>query len=189
MFTSRRIRLMVGALLATVLVGCGSNSGRTDSFSVQCRQLLSAGGTTVATASSSNCLDCDASNADAAIDNDLQSFATLTIGEVSSGGASLLATAQDGVAFPAGSLAGALISFPGGRSQANVTIRTYLQGAQNDEVLRPEPVVSGDDESLLVYAIQTTAVFDAIEVDFNRNGGNTVTESAQVHALCTDFEA
>lgn len=90
-----------------------------------------AGGSTAIDISVAGCASCDVSNLAAAIDGDPTTFATISFPPGTGGVVALRATAQEGIAYPALSDPGAILSTSGsGETVINrdFSFTTYLQG-------------------------------------------------------------
>jgi hypothetical protein len=164
------IRLLLVSVAATLSACSG---GGDDSASAACT-LLTGGGTTVAFTPSPSCVNCTAQNLSAAIDGSLSSGATITVPSGVSGTAGVTATAQNGIIFPSGSVAGSVVSFPTGQGNMFGLI-TYLDGVRQEVLL-----TSSSGTSPIYVSGDTTLPFDAIEITLNRT---TPAVDAQVDVL------
>lgn len=154
-----------------------------------CLGNLSGGGTEVSS-SEQACPTCTISDADKAIDALRDTYATMTFDPVG-GSATLRATSQSGVVFPAGYMAGLVMRLPDTRdpnAAIQLCIRTYLQGAmqETDSNYCSSPnVVSGlaggED---MAFKFSTTEPYDAVEVAITRTGG-TDSLSFRVYEYCS----
>ena len=169
-------------------VGGGGGGGGGNSA---CVSITGGGSQVTASADGVGCADCNVSNESAAVDDDLSTFATLTVNGASPGhGALIRATAQPGVVFPAGQKAGAYVSVPAGTGQTyTVTINTYLTGTlqeTNSSDNSQGGVLGGHGSSF--DGIATTKQFDSVEVFVNNNqaGG---TPEFHVYEICSDHSS
>lgn len=139
-----------------------------------------------------NTVTMSVANPNNAIDGSLTTPATLTVNG-STGptqGVAIRATAQNGIAFPAGKTAGAFYSVPSGTAQTyTVTIRTLLGNSSIQESNASDNSgggsgVSGGHPSRFT-GIVTTKPFDAVEVVVS----NTQSEPMprfEVFEICSD---
>jgi hypothetical protein len=105
------------------------------------------------------------------------------------GTVTLRATAQPGVVFPSGSLAGMVHSIAYGASTGlSITLATYAGGVQQEQFNFNSSGVgsstqSPDEPGRVSYT--TSAQYDAIELSFTRLSGSGVV-AARVHEFCSN---
>ena len=135
------------------------------------------------------CTQCRIGNAAAAIDGDTDSAAQLVVnGAAPAQGVALRATAQSGLIFPAGQLAGVFYSAPAGTVQNTViTISTFSGGLVQETTSSNNMSGVSGGRSRNFTGIRTSKPFDAVEVFIN----NTQMESDptfQVFEFCSDHQ-
>jgi hypothetical protein len=163
------------------LSGCGGDGGGAGG-SAACDSIT--GGTSSVTSTG------PASNPAAAADGDLYSYGTLLLTATSQSG-TIRATAQDGVVFPAGSRAGAFVTYLNQGSSNATLFRTYLDGVLV-ETESPgsgifDPTDSGTGATFYSGFV-TSAPFDAVEFSEIDNGANGTAEY-RVYEICSDGRA
>lgn len=149
---------------------------------------ISGGGTQATQSVQCTGAACAGNNKDAAIDNNLGTFATLQMGAGAVGRVRLRATAQEGIVYAAGTPAAVVygIQRSQGTSQNTVeTISTYLNGIlqETGNASSTSGVTSGDKPAGR-RAVGTSLPFDAIEFSYDQTGG-TATVEVQVYEFCT----
>lgn len=163
-----------GLAMAALLAGCGGGGG-----SSRCDSITGGG----ATVTASGPID----NRAAAADGNLGSHASLRLRSTAQTG-SVRATAQSGIVYPAGSVAGAFVSFL--NQGSNITgIRTYLNGMMVESATPGanfifEPASGGTGAELFV-GFTTRAQFNAVEFVETDNGSSGNAEY-RVYELCSD---
>jgi len=165
---------------------------------------ITGGGSKVSSQTEAGCIGCTIDHPEAAADGRTDRFASLTL--FSLAGASLRATAQPGIVYPAGGRAGVLYSPPannpnGDNIDAGGTwsygVRTYLRGTLQETGSSPvddEAIASGPSAAQRYLSIETTKPYDAVEAYFSdaqvRIGGQgQVTPGSaafKVYELCSD---
>lgn len=133
------------------------------------------------------CTQCRIGNAAAAIDGDAGSAAAVVVNAAAPAqGVTLRATAQSGVIFPAGRLAGLIYSAPGGTAQnTTVTISTLSGGLLQETTSSNNSNGIGGGRSRNFTGIRTSKPFDAVEVVIH----NTQAENEptfQVFEFCSN---
>lgn len=164
--------------LGVGISGCSGGGSGGGSGSVRCDS-ITGGGAEVSTTG-------PVSNANAAADGDLYSAARLNI-NASSQSATVRATAQTGIVFPAGSFASVFVTF--NNQGGNVTLlRTYLEGAlvetANPVAVTFEPANGGTGAELFL-GFRTNAPFDALEF-FESDDGSSGAPDYRVYEICSD---
>lgn len=157
------------AAVAVLLTGCGGG----DDGGALC-SAITGGGSTV----TSSCNGCSIADANNAADGDVDSFAAFTqnVSVVAYTG-NIRATTQPGMAFPAGSNAGVILT---GGAQG-LTINTYLGGTLQDS--HPAGIDNSDTGNPGQYYahVITTRPFDAVEIAASGETGEV-----HVYELCSD---
>lgn len=153
--------ICAGFVLA--LAGCsggGGSDGPGVTGTSDCRA-LSGGGTSVQFIS--NCSGCSSQNNSAAIDGDLDSKATMTMGAASSGSVELRAAAQPGIVYPQGSAVGIVYDITGSQQAAlQLSVVTYLNGAEQEVYPISTNGVGGGSGQSTKSLFTTHLMFDAI---------------------------
>jgi hypothetical protein len=184
-FSIRQAAASVAMLTLSACGGGGGNGGGGDTLpEINCEAI--SGGTAQAIAVE-NCSACGVSNAGAAIDNDLDTFAVLHMRAEATGTIGLRAVAQDGIVYPAGTPAAVVYGLSrnnGGSFNTAETISTYLDGVLQNTGTVSIAGVDGGDRPLGRRATGTTKDFDAIEYTYAQTGGTTEVE-IHVHEFCT----
>lgn len=112
-------------------------------------------------------------NPDRAVDNDLNNYASLNL-IVSAGGSGSFSIKDQVTDYPAGTFAGMNIDNPsifGAGLLSNLTITTYLDGAQRDQVSNtnllsvPSSLLSGTGRQIVGFV--TTQSFDEVQITLN----------------------
>ncbi|MES2684591.1 MAG: hypothetical protein V4650_13810 [Pseudomonadota bacterium] len=121
------------------------------------------------------CTQCSSSEAAAAIDGDLATAADLVVnGAAPAQGVALRATAQAGLIFPAGRLAGVFYSAPAGTTQSTmVTISTLAGGVVQESTSSNNTSGISGGRSRNFTGIRTSKPFDAVEIFINNNQAET----------------
>lgn len=142
----------------------------------------------VTTATDAGCVNCGVTNAPAAIDGDVNSAARVVVNSaVPAQGVTLRATAQAGVIFPAGRLAGLYYSAPAGTTQnTTVTISTLAGGVVQELSTSSNTSGIGGGRSKSFSGIRTTKPFDAVEIAI-RNSQVESEPVFQVFEFCSDL--
>jgi hypothetical protein len=186
--------VMVGlSLLAAGCGGGGGGGGDEDPAapvpSAACSYINGGGTTTMLT---TGCASCTVVDAAKAIDGDLDTYAQITWPAASGSGAmALRAIAQDGVIYPAGSMAGALISTHSGQvvAESAPDARTYQGDAPaSADCCATTNVVGGGGYTNRQYqriTVQSQTDFDAVEVSYAR-GGSDAEGVLRVYEFCSD---
>lgn len=187
----RNINTFAMVIASLLISGCdgGGNSGGGGAGGINCAA-ISGGGTQATQSVQCTGGACSGSNKDAAIDNNLGSFATLHLEPNAAGTVRLRATAQDGVVYPAGTPATVVYGIA--RSAGNSlntaeTISTYLDGVlqETGNASSTNGSTSGSKPAGR-RGIGTVLQFDAIELIYAQSGG-TATVDIQVYEFCTSF--
>lgn len=139
-------------------------------------------------ATDAGCVDCGITHAAAAIDGDLDSAAKLIVNSaVPAQGVTLRATAQAGLIFPAGRLAGLYYSAPAGTAQnTTVTISTLAGGVVQELSSSSNTSGIGGGRSKSFNGIRTSKPFDAVEISI-RNSQAESQPVFQVFEFCSDL--
>ncbi len=170
---------------------------------------LGGGAATVEFSANALCPDCAATDDSKSIDRADETYTSLDAQVGSPGAMTLLATAQPGVTFPAGSNATLTLSSVGNRTGPVsstgqnwfMIVRTYLAGAVQEEE-SGNVSLNKTEDSRQIVGITTTKPFDAIEAVFDRSGVNPLqgqifsgnatdfvtNANARVHEFCGDFD-
>lgn len=184
-----RLSRAVVFLATSALSACGGGGGDGGNKDIaQGCSPIAGGGTSTSTSVSPACSGCNVSDAAQAIDGNSATFATLNMPANSAGSVTLRATAQDGVVFPAGSLAGMLHSISYGTSVGlAISVVTYAAGVQQEQFNFNSGSGSSTQDSSNPGRVSytTTRQYDAVELNFTRAGGPGVVE-ARVHAFCSN---
>lgn len=168
----------------------GGTTGSTGGSAGAACTSMAVGNFRVSTQIDSGCASCSISNPASAADNDLATGATLSVNAVAPGtGAAIRVTAQAGMTYPSGGMAGAYVSVPAGTGQSyTVTVRTLLAGAVQESNSSDNSGggsgVSGGHGSAF-DGLATTKAFDAIEVFINNNQASG-TPAFNVYELCSN---
>ncbi len=132
------------------------------------------GGTTLAIP---GCVGCKIVSADLAIDGLADTYASMNFSSFDVAGSGVLrATAQPGVVFPAGNMAGAMMELVGGLHHAMIIV-TYL-GSAVQEIANGQSI---GGEPLRVF--KTTKDFDAVEIQIHAPEGSPYGEY-RVYEFC-----
>lgn len=182
-----RSTLLLLALSGVHACGGGGYNGGGAVGGINCAA-ISGGGTQATQSVQCTGAACSGNNKDAAIDNNLDTFATLQMGAGAVGSVRLRATAQEGIVYAAGTPAAVVygIQRSQGTSQSTVeTISTYLNGVlqETGNASSTNGVTSGD-KPVGRRAMGTSMPFDAIEFSYDQAGG-TATVEVQVYEFCT----
>ena len=182
----KKIPAPMCALFLIAACGGGGNDSSGNPFGINCTA-ISGGGTQATQSVQCSVANCTGNNKDAAIDNNLSSFATLRMEQNASGNVKLRATAQNGIVYPAGTPAAVVygLTRTGGNSTGAVqTITTYLGGVQQEtNNVGNSGGVQGGNETAGRRAMGTTLQFDAIELTYLQTGGAAV--EIQLYEFCT----
>jgi len=116
----------------------------------------------------SSCVGCTITQAGAAADRNLASAASATaMPGATNATATIRATAQPGVVYPAGSNAGVFYTpYSNVCSNCAVTINTYLDGAPAESRSGVNNS-TGSDPAVLYTSVNALMPFDAVEIVFN----------------------
>ena len=164
---------------------------------------ITGGGAKVTSKIDSGCVDCTIETAEAAADGKADSFASLTLFSLQ--GASLRATAQPGIVFPAGGRAGVFYSLPNNNPDGDnidsggtwsFAVHTYLGGKLQESdggLANSQDTADGSHASRYSF-VETTKPYDAVEVYFSDaqlrvsgQGQPTVGSAAhKVYEICSD---
>lgn len=186
-FSNKAAVVATAVLILSACSGGGDAGSGGDNLLQGCRP-IAGGGTVTSTSVSPGCVGCDVSTAAQAIDGNGSSFATLNMPTNSAGSVTLRATAQSGVVFPAGSLAGMVHSISYGTSAGlAISLVTYAGGVRQEQF----NFNSGSGSSTQNPAAParasytTTRQYDAVELNFTRASGAGVVE-ARIHEFCSN---
>lgn len=176
---------------STLVLGCGGG-GKSDqerAAAISC-QAVTGGGTSVSV--TNTCTNCSSSAEGAAIDGDSRSAARLAMNTAASGSIAIRVTAQDGVVYPAGTLAGLILQAQtdGNHTSQNFTVSTYLDGAATGDTAQVGPTNGVGGGSATNFGPQkgstgTLLPFDAIEFAYTQTSG-TDSITLSVYEFCTD---
>lgn len=183
--------------LCAALAGCGGSSapalsaskvlkssGDKDEFSRFVDSLcdeITGGNTRIEFSASETCLGCTSESDANAVDGTDATFATLSFAALTQGPITYRATAQDGVVYPGGGLAGVTFSAPQNVNDIQVVARTYLDGVEQERDCEQGTRFNETDRVLI--GLQTTQPFDALEVTLERNNLQTVDTDCGVQVL------
>lgn len=186
--------IRAGAAMVTALLsGCGDGGGGQGHAETAC-SAIGGGAASVTTPVNSSCgTNCSTDNPAASVDADFSSFAHMKMGGIQAEG-SLRGNAQDGLAFPAGVIAGVLLTEPritqGGSAQ--IQLATYLDGIlQEDLPAYAWSVPDGVDYCSYCYrladgrvfvGIPATRPFDSIGMTLNQTSNSST--SARIYEFC-----
>ncbi len=132
---------------------------------------------------SNNCSDCTISDRERSIDGNRETFATVGLPMLAVGSAALRAQAQQGLVFPAGQVAAAVISE--GPDFSRLHIRTYLMNVLQEE---NAPSATTQDQVTIV-GFKTTKQFDQVELLIDGRAGagqSAAAESVRVREFCSN---
>jgi hypothetical protein len=178
------VRLTLTVFSMIVLAGCDN-----DTDSAECDSIRG-GDSQVSTTG-------PVTDAQAAVDGNLNSFAPMNLGQTvdeqpAADAASIRATAQEGIVYPAGSRAGVFVTMNNPGPSDIALVRTYLDD-QLVETASPgntisEPAQRGTDAQRY-FGLTTSAPFDAVEF----SASTTPEEGAappdyRVYEICSDGE-
>lgn len=181
-----RLTVLLLALTGLYACGGGGDDGGGPFGGINCAA-ISGGGTQATQSVQCTGAACSGNNKDAAIDNNLRTFATLRMPPGASGTVALRATAQAGVVYPAGTPAAVVygLTRSGGNSTGTAqNIRTYLNGALQETGSISTSGTQGGDVPAGRRAIGTALPFDAIELSYLQSGGTADLE-IQIYEFCT----
>lgn len=164
-------KLVAGSFAAMGIVAC--NGGGGPAARTGCQSIT--GGLSTVTSTGS------VANTGAAADGNAASYASATFSPASQS-ASVTATAQDGVVYPAGSRAGAFVTQLNQGTASTTTVTTLLDGRPVDSS-SPASNASEDDFSGLI----ATGPFDAVRVSFT-DTGDAVGSDYRVFEICSDVK-
>jgi hypothetical protein len=161
---------LAGAFAATLLAACGGSSGP-QGASGACASITGGLATVEATG--------DVTRPAAAADGDFASHASASFTPLSQF-ASITATAQPGVVYPAGSVAGAFIHQLNQGTASSTTITTLLDGQPVDSSSPASNAHDGDFSGVVA-----SAPFDAVRVSFTDTGEGAGADY-RVFEICSD---
>lgn len=171
----------------------GGTTGSTGGSTSSACTTMAVGDFKVTTLIDSGCASCSISNPSLVADNDLTTGAMLSVNTAAPGsGAAIRVTAQAGMTYPSGGMAGAFVSVPPGTGQSySVTVRTLLAGVvqesnSSDNSGGGSGVTGGHGSAF--DGILTTKAFDAVEVFINNNQVSG-TPTFNVFELCSNHSA
>lgn len=137
----------------------------------------------------SSCLGCTISNPDNAADGDLDSAASAAaIAPASNVSVTIRATAQNGVVYPAGSIAGVFYT-PHGNVCDNcaITINTYMNGVLQDTRSGTNNSSGHGSKAAYFTGMETLLPFNAVEiVDSGAAGSLESNALLDVYEICSD---
>lgn len=128
---------------------------------------ISGGNTQVEFSASQTCIGCASESDASAVDGTDATFATLNFPSLTQGPITFRATAQDGVVYASGGLAGVTFSAPQSVNDIQVLVRTYLDGVEQDRDC--ESVARFEEDERVLIGLEATQPFDALEVTLERN--------------------
>ena len=174
--------------LAVALAACGGGGGSSGSTSnlAGCRPL--GGAQTRATVSSPGCPLCFVEDEHLTVDSAADTFGALWMQGGFGGSVALLAQAQSGVMFPAGSEVGVLV-MPHFGASAGVTLSlsTFSDNLLQEQFVLDVPVAGEHSESSpSLRSFETTAAYDGLELQFQRSAGSG-TVRIQLNEFCVNF--
>lgn len=170
------------ALMAGACGGGGDGSSGGGSLGY-CSGSFAGGLATVESA----CPVCSVDSPAASIDDNGQSFATITYGP-SGGNVVIRASAPEGMTFPTGANAGALMRFPTGIfTSIGVRFNTYRDGQPVDTLSGGALTVVGsyDNPNDNYLSLTTSGEIDTIEAVVTLSG-NAQSESVRLYEFCGD---
>jgi len=159
---------------------------------------ISGGGAKVTSSVDPGCIGCSISNLLAAADGDLSTSASVQIGiEIPTEGASIRATAQPGVVFPAGNHATAAVTENlGGTTltilDSGLELRTYLGGVLQEtasDLHEYDCATCGPGSTpYSAVSFRTTKQFDAVELfmDPGTNSSGLTGPNFEVFEICSN---
>lgn len=185
----RTIKMSPISAVVLLLAACsGSGGGGSNDNLLHGCQPISGGGTQTSSTASPTCTDCGVDSEAQAIDGDGGTYATLQMPANAGGTVTLRATAQDGIVYPSGSLAGMVHSIAYGTSTGlSITLVTYLDGTQQEQFNFNNGVGSSNQQPDQPGRASwtTTSEYDAVELNFTRVAGSGEV-MARVHEFCSN---
>jgi hypothetical protein len=178
------------ALLGSCLGGGGAGDESGTGGAPGSCEFITGGGSTV-THDSSKCFDCSVTDDSKAADGDLTTYATVSVPtSFTQQGASIRATAQLGLVFPAGQRASVYFISPtsGGFNppDTSVTLTTYLDGQKQEDGSSYQTVLAdpANGKPYTFKGFVTGKAFDAVEVMVS----NTELASGawKINEICSD---
>jgi len=174
-------------VVLSACVGSSNETGQGEGLLQGCRS-ISGGTTRASSTTSAGCTGCGVTDSTRAIDGDGASYATLNMPANAAGTVTLRTTAQPGIVFASGSLAGMVHSISYGTSIGlSVKLNTYLSGSLQEQFNFSSG--SGDSsqspERPGRVSYTTTKQYDAVELSFARTAGTGVV-AARVHEFCSN---
>jgi hypothetical protein len=190
-FLFRRSAVLMASLTLLSCLGGGGDGtdGGGTGFS-QCES-ITGGNSRVTTSVASGCFGCSVTDAEKAADGDLFSAASIDVPNSFAGqGASVRATSQPGIVFPAGQQAGVYYQGPASSgfssSDLAVTISTYLGGELQETPTSYE--LHGPDETgsenISLKSFSTSKAFDAVEVMISNT--QAATGPFSIYEICSN---
>jgi hypothetical protein len=192
------MRALALALAASLLAACGGGSSDASRACVT----ISGGTTQVTTSPQALCSGCTIANGPNAIDGDMTTSATAAFDPSGTGTLTIRATAQQGVVFPAGSQAGAFLTFVAqdpAKPYLGVYVDTYLGGVRQDRIWDSGGFVGSSSSGNFGYGCNKPCDgsrrnitgsaprdFDAVEIGLARDKSG-VTEQVEVAEFCSDL--
>lgn len=164
------------ALLAVVLSACGGGGG--DGYS--CAYIP---GDVQSTSIGSVCQQCSTDNPQAVADKNQDSYGAAIVGTGQR--TTTITDTYTGPGFPAGSKAGALMTFLGGASVESVTLNTLMDGVQRESAsgaaLSAADTQGATAATTYVY-FDATLEFNSLQIVINATNGNEF----RIYEFCGD---
>ena len=179
---------IASSITCLALAACGGGGGSdSDSLLRGCSPI--AGGATQVTSSvSPTCAGCSVSTPQQVADGNGATFATLAMPGGAAGTVTLRSTAQNGVVFSSGSLAGMVHSISYGTSAGLVIeLVTFMGGTEQERFNFNSGAGSAEQDPSAPgrASFATSAQYDAVELSFTRASGSGTVE-ARVHEFCSN---
>lgn len=185
-----RIAHPLGTLaLALTLTACGTSDSGIPLSGKKLSQCSFLTGGSADFGTVGRCLSCVFTDAGLAIDGDLSTYATLTFPASAEGGGYVEARAQEGIVFPEGSRAAAVVEIVKATSAEFTSTGTFTS-YQGDEVKDEVEFQRGNLANINGVAggaqhaiLETTAAFDGLRVSLDGTFNN---QTLRVYEFCGD---
>jgi len=140
-------------------------------------------GMTQTASSMAVCLNCSVSNPGSAVDNNIESAASVIVPTGAVGSISFRATAQSGIIFPAGNTAAVVLS--AGLANGRIHALTYHGGVLQEDGTGRSTATTRN--GMTTVGIRTTRNYDAVEFKFESANPSTG-ETAAVREFCSNSD-
>ena len=177
----------VAVSLVAMLAACGGGGSSGPASSLGGCQPVG-GAQTSATVSSPGCSLCFVEDEHLTVDSAADTFGSLWMQGGFAGSVALLAQAQPGVMFPAGSEVGVLV-MPQYGASAGVTLSlsTFSNNLLQEQFVLDVPAAGEHSESSpSLRSFETAAAYDSMELQFQRSAGSG-TVRIQLNEFCVNF--